>query len=78
MTKGFFACDPKVFSRVSASDNNILSKALLVEPLQDKHSVSFALKVFSSEVEQVMYNNGDMNEAELVKHVRHWYMTCNE
>ena len=78
MTKGFFGFDLKAFSHVSASNNNILSKALFVEPLQDKQSVPFALKVFSSEVEQVMQNNGDMNEAELVKNVCNWYMACNE
>ena len=78
MTKGFFGCDPKAFSHMSVSDNNILSKALLVEPLQDKQSVPFALKVFSSEVEQVMRNNRDMNEAELVKNVHNWYMACNK
>ena len=77
-TKGFFGCDPKAFQRVSAADNNVLSKGLLVEPLQDKQSVSFALKVFSSAVEQTMRINGDMKEAELVKHVRNWYAACND
>ena len=51
---------------------------MLVEPLEDKQSVSFALKVFSSEVEQTMCNNGDMKEAELVKNVQNWYSACND
>ena len=77
-TKGFFGCDPKAFHRVLAADNTVLSKGLLIEPLQDKQSVAFALKVFSSAVEQTMRNNGDMKEAELVKKVQNWYFACNE
>ena len=76
--KGFFGCDPKAFHRVSTADNNVLSKGLIVQPLEDKQSVSFALKVFSSDVEQTMHNNGDMKEAELVKNVRNWYSACND
>ena len=76
--KGFFNCDPKAFIRVSESDNKVLSRALLMEPLLDKQSVSFAQKVFSSEVEQTMCNNGDMKEAELVKNIRNWYDACNK
>ena len=34
--KGFFGCDPKAFLCVSAADNNVLNRALLVEPLPDK------------------------------------------
>ena len=45
--KGFFGCDAKAFLQVSAADNNVLNRALLVEPLPDKQSVAFALKVFS-------------------------------
>ena len=67
--KGFFGCNQKAFHRVSASDNNVLIKGLIVQPLEDKQSVSFALKVFRSDVEQTMCNNGDMKEAELVKNV---------
>ena len=67
--KGFFGCDPNTFKHVSATDNTVLNKALLVEPLEDKQSVPFALKVFSSDVEQTMHNNGAMKEAELVKHI---------
>ena len=76
--KGFFGCNPKAFHRVSASDNNVLSKGLIVQPLKDKQSVSFALKVFSSDVEQTMHNNEDMKEAELVKNVCNWYSACND
>ena len=76
--KGFFGCDPKAFLRVSAADNNVLNRALLVEPLPNKQSVAFALKVFSSDVEQAMCNNADMKEAELVKKVRNWYEACND
>ena len=76
--KGFFGCNPKAFHRVSAADNNVLSKGLIVQPLEDKQSVSFALKVFSSDVEQTMPNNGDMKEAELVKNVHNWHSACND
>ena len=76
--KGFFGCDHKAFLRVSAADNNVLNRALLVEPLPDKQSVAFALKIFSSDVEQVMQNNADMKEAELVRNIRQWYEACND
>ena len=76
--KGFFGCDQKAFHRVSAADNNVLSKGLIVQPLEHKQSMSFALKVFSSDVEQTMGNNGDMKEAELIKHVHNWYSACND
>ena len=69
LLKDFLGCDPKAFQCVSAADNTVLSKGLLIEPLQDKQFVAFALKVFSSAVEQTMRNNGDMKEAELVKNV---------
>ena len=68
--KGFFGCNPNAFKHVSAADNTVMNKALLVEPLEDKQSVPFALKVFNSEVEQAMHNNGNMKEAELVKHLK--------
>ena len=76
--KGFFGCDPKAFLCVSAADNNVLNRALLVEPLPDKQSVAFALKVFSSDVEQAMRNNADMKDAELMKKVHNWYEAYND
>ena len=49
--KGFFGCDHKAFIRVSEADNNVLNKAFLMHPIQDKQSVPFAERVFSAEVE---------------------------
>ena len=34
--KGFFGCNPKPFHKVSTADNNVLSKGLIVQPLEDK------------------------------------------
>ena len=67
--KGIFGCDPKALWKVSESDNSILNKAFLIEPIPDKQSVPFAERIFSSKVEQAMRSNGDMKEAELVKHI---------
>ena len=78
MQKEFFGCDTKAFCKVSESDNSILNKAFLIDPIPDKQSVPFAERVFSSKVEQAMRNNGDMKEAELVKHIRNWYDACNK
>ena len=47
-------------------------------PLQDQQSVPFARRVFSSDVEKIMCAKGDLKEANLFKHVRNWYDTCNE
>ena len=76
--KGFFGCDTKAFWKVAESNNSILNKAFLIDPIPDKQSVPFAERVFSSKVEQAMRNNGDMTEAELVKHIRNWYGACNK
>ena len=61
--KGFFGCDPKAFWKVSESDNSILNKAFLIEPIPDKQLLPFAERIFSSKVEQVIRNNGNMKEA---------------
>ena len=76
--KGILGCDPKAFLRVSETDNNVLKRGLLVEPIADKQSVPFARRIFSKEVQDVMLTNGDIKEAQLVKHIRNWYDACNE
>ena len=76
--KGILGCDPKAFLWVSEADNNILSRGLIVPPLQDQQSILFARKVFSTAVEEIMWKNGDVKEAELIKYVRNWYDACNE
>ena len=66
--KGILGCDPKAFLRVSDKDNNVLSRGLIVgDPILDQQSVPFAQKIFSSDVEDIMKNNGDLKEANLVK-----------
>ena len=76
--KGILGCDPKAFLRVSETDNNVLNQGLLVEPIPDKQSVPFARRIFSKEVQDLMLTNGDIKEAQLVKHIRNWYDACNE
>ena len=49
-----------------------------MEPIPDKQSVPFVQRVFSSQVEQGLCNNGDLKEAELVKHICNWYDACNQ
>ena len=72
-------CDPKAFLRVSNVDNNVLSTGLLVgDSILDQQSVPFACKIFSANVEAIMKQNGDLEEANLVKLIRNWYDTCNE
>ena len=77
--KGILRCDPNAFLRVADVDNNVLSRGLIVgQPLLDQQSVPFARKVFSSDVEAIMWQNGDVKEANLVKIIRNWYDACNE
>ena len=76
--KHILGCDPKAFLRISEVDNNVLSRALIVPPLQDQQSVPFARRVFSSDVEKIMRSNGDLKEGDLVNHVCNWYDACNE
>ena len=76
--KGILGCDPKAFLRVSEVDNNVLSTGLIVQPILEQQSVPFARKIFSSNVEEIMTQNGDVKEAKLVKLIRKWYDACNE
>ena len=77
--KGILGCDPKAFLRVSDVDNNVLSRGLLVgDPILDQQSVPFARRIFSSKVEEIMKQNGDVKEANLVRLIRNWYDACNE
>ena len=76
--KGILECDPKAFLRVSETDNDVLSRGLLVQPIADQQSVPFARRIFSRNVEDIMRENGDVKEAELVHYIRNWYDACNE
>ena len=64
--KGILGCDPKAFLRVSETDNSVLNRGL------------FARRIFSKEVQDLMLTNGDIKEAQLVKHICNWYDACNE
>ena len=46
----------------------------MVDDLIDKQSNSFAKRTFSEEVEEEMLLNGDTEEAEFCRLIRHWYM----
>ena len=76
--KGILDCDPKAFLRVSETDNDVLSRGLLVQPIADQQSVPFARRIFSKNVEDIMQTNGDVKEANLVQYIRNWYDACNE
>ena len=76
--KGILDCDPKAFLRVSETDNDVLSRGLLVQPIADQQSVPFARRIFSKNVEDIMRTNGDVKEANLVQYIRNWYDACNE
>ena len=77
--KGILGCDPNAFVRVTEVDNNVLSRGLIVgQPLLDQQSVPFARKVFSSDVKAIMWQNGDVKEANLVEIIQNWYDACNE
>ena len=76
--KGILHCDPKAFLRVSETDNDVLSRGLIVQPIADQQSVPFARRIFSKDVEKIMRKNGDVKEAKLVEFIRNWYDACNE
>ena len=63
---------------MAQTNNDILSPALLQEPLPDKQNVPFVQKIFSEQVETQLTNLGHDNEALLVKNVRNWYNAYNE
>ena len=53
--KGILHCDPEAFLRVSDSNHTVLNRGLLIEPIADKQSVPFARRVFSKEVQDIIY-----------------------
>ena len=76
--QGILHCDPKAFLRVSETDNDVLSRGLIVQPIADQQSVPLARRIFSKDVEKIMRKNGDVKEAKLFEFIRNWYDACNE
>ena len=71
---GFQQLKTAVFHRVSVKNHNALS--LVIDQL-DKQSADLAKCFFSCDVEKILQQNGDNNEAQLVHVVREWYEACD-
>ena len=76
--------DPHAWTRVAegenlrtASEKTGLSLELTTE-LRDRQRNAFAMTTFSEKVENVMRENGDMNEAKWCKLIREWYSAVDE
>ena len=75
--KQIFHCDPAAFERVCDAENEVLNRAIITEVL-DKQNCALAKAVFSEDVERVMKDNGDLREANLVRHIRLFFDSMNE
>ncbi|XP_053397710.1 uncharacterized protein LOC128556471 [Mercenaria mercenaria] len=71
-TTGLQGISPEAWKKVASSFQTKLTPAM-VDDLTDKQSNSFAQTHFSREVEDIMVENGDLNEAELCHLIRRWY-----
>lgn len=69
--------DKDAFLRVAEAAPHILNKAVVVDVV-DKQNASIAMQLFSKEVEDVLVSNGDVMTANFVRHVRDWYLACDE
>ena len=70
--KGHKFIGKDAFLKVSERDNNLLNRAYVTK-LVDKQSAPIALKVFSQEVESMMFENSDTEQAEFVSLIQNWY-----
>ena len=73
---GFEQVKMDAFHRVSNSDHNVLPMSIVIDQ-QDKQSADLAKCFFSSDVEKILIQNGDTNEAEFVYLIREWYEACD-
>ena len=64
--------DSSAFEKVARSKQTNLSLAVVVDGV-DKQSNAFARVMFSKEVERILLQNGDTNEADFCRVVRRWY-----
>ena len=64
------------FHRVSAKDHNVLPMSIAIDQL-DKQSADLAKCFLSCDVEKILLQNGDNNEAQFVHVVREWYEACD-
>ena len=73
---GFDQVKTYAFDRVSNSDHNVLPMSIVTDQL-DKQSADLAKCFFSSDVEKILIQNRDTNEAEFVHLIREWYEACD-
>ena len=73
---GFHQVKTDAFHRVSVKDQNVLPMSIVID-LLDKQSADLAKQFFSCDVEKILLQNGDKNEAQFVHVVREWYEACD-
>ena len=66
---GFDQVKTDAFHRASNTDHNVLPLSIVIDQL-DKQSADLAKRFFSYDVEKILLQNGDTNEAEFVHLVR--------
>ena len=64
------------FHRVTNSDHNLLPVSIVIDQL-DKQSADLAKCFIYSDVEKILIQSGDTNEAEFVHLIREWYEACD-
>ena len=74
---GYDFCSREAFIRVSETHHDVLPKSIIIDQL-DRQSIRISKRFFSEEVEAVLIQNGDKEEAKFVHLVRDWYEACDE
>ena len=72
LTKGMKGVKPAAFHNVCTTHPSVINRAVMID-LIDKQNVAYALRVFSSQVEKALLENGDTAEAQYTKLIREWY-----
>ena len=71
---GYDHISTEAFTKVSEQDHNVLPKS--IDQL-DKHSADLAKRFFSKDVERILNQNGNVEEAKFVNLVHNWYEACD-
>ena len=74
---GYDYVSTDAFLRVSETNHDVLPRSIIIDQL-DRQSIPIAKRFFSSEVESVLFDNGDVQEAKFVSTVRNWFEACDE
>ena len=73
---GYHHISTEAFTKVSEQDYNVLPRSIVEDQL-DKQSADLAKRFFSKDVERILNQNRNVEEAKFVNLVHNWYEVCD-